>query len=208
MKNRHTAIFQFPVLSFFHAYNLNCPPNLVVGGAPPFSPRKLTAQLHHLRPAATALKYLQQVALIQEIPPSNNLSKPPAPPRTLPPHVNLIYFWSPLSLRGRVIPHTARKVSSICSRHFRHLLSRNSHSGVYSAPTKRRSTAGAESASVALCTRFLFLTREDVVVRAANTPLARGALFFATSRRLGGKATTSPAQKWLRRRHTRGVRDA
>lgn len=120
---------------------------------------------------------------------------------TPPPHVNLIYFGEPLSLRVRVIPHTARKVSSICSRHFRHLQSFNSHGGVYKAPTKRRSTAGAESGVAALCTRFLFLTREDVVVRTANTPLARG----CTSSR---PHVDSVAEVVASAAHSRTVRDA
>lgn len=49
------------------------------------------------------------MALVQEIPPSNNRSKPPPLPRSPhpSPRVNLVYFWEPLSLEAES-SHTLR----------------------------------------------------------------------------------------------------
>lgn len=138
-----------------------------------------------------------------------NLPRCPAAPQPAPlPPCQPRLFLGAFKPGGRVVPHTARKVSGICSRHFRHLPSFNSHGGVYRAPTKRRSTAGAESGAAALCAGFLFLTRVDVVVRAANNPLARGALLRdLTSTRWQSNGTSHPEVAALAAL-SRRVRDA
>lgn len=147
------------------------------------------------------------MALVQEIPPSNNRSKPPPLPRS--PHPSPPcqprLFLGAFKPGGRVVPHTARKVSGICSRHFRHLPSFNSHGGVYRAPTKRRSTAGAESGAAGALRRVFIFNPGGRCCPRRQRPAGTGSTSPRPHVDSVARATAPLTQKWRRRRRSRRV---